>query len=132
MFISNSCAASIFSRTGDPCYPWTSFGMVHASESWNAFCQGTYAVSTQSDRMGYRLKGPTLSTSSVALTWSHRGWCKGQIQVPGGGQPIVMMPDHPTTGGYACIATVIKADLPRLAQVEAGRGSVRFKPISPG
>jgi antagonist of KipI len=98
-------------------------------ESWDAFCQGTYAVSTQSDRMGYRLKGPPLAHQSGADLVS-QGMVQGEIQVPGGGQPIVMMPDHPTTGGYACIATVIKADLPLLSQVEAGHGSVRFKPIS--
>jgi antagonist of KipI len=99
------------------------------SESWDSFCQGAYAVSTQSDRMGYRLKGPPLAHQSGADLIS-QGMVKGEIQVPGDGQPIVMMPDHPTTGGYACIATVAKADLHLLAQVEAGRGIVRFKPIT--
>jgi antagonist of KipI len=99
------------------------------SESWDAFCQGVYGVSTQSDRMGYRLTGPTLAHHKGADLVS-QGMVQGEIQVPGDGQPIVMMADHPTTGGYACIATVIKADLPLLAQVEPGRGSVRFSPIS--
>jgi antagonist of KipI len=99
------------------------------SESWDSFCQSAYSVSTQSNRMGYRLTGPTLVHHSGADLVS-QGMVQGEIQVPGDGQPIVMMPDHPTTGGYACIATVSKADLPRLAQVEPGRGSVHFKPIS--
>ena len=99
------------------------------SESWDAFCQGAYGVSTQSDRMGYRLTGPTLTHHRGADLVS-QGMVQGEIQVPGDGQPIVMMPDHPTTGGYACIATVIKSDLPVLTQVEPGRGSVSFKPIS--
>jgi antagonist of KipI len=98
-------------------------------ESWDLFCQGAYAVSTQSNRMGYRLNGPPLTHQSGADLVS-QGMVQGEIQVPGDGQPIVMMPDHPTTGGYACIATVAKADLPLLAQVEAGRGFVRFKPIT--
>ena len=97
--------------------------------SWDSFCQGTYAVSTQSDRMGYRLKGPPLAHQSGADLVS-QGMVQGEIQVPGDGQPIVMMPDHPTTGGYACVATVAKADLPLLAQVEPGHGLVRFKPIT--
>jgi antagonist of KipI len=99
------------------------------SESWDAFCQGPYGVSTHSDRMGYRLTGPTLAHHNGADLVS-QGMVQGEIQVPGDGQPIVMMPDHPTTGGYACIATVSKADLPVLAQVEPGRGSVRFKPVT--
>lgn len=98
-------------------------------ESWDSFCQGAYAVSTQSDRMGYRLNGPTLAHHNGADLVS-QGMVQGEIQVPGDGQPIVMMPDHPTTGGYACIATVVKADLPLLAQVEPGWGCVRFKPIT--
>lgn len=99
------------------------------SESWDSFCQGAYAVSAQSNRMGYRLTGTTLAHHTGADLVS-QGMVQGEIQVPGDGQPIVMMPDHPTTGGYACIATVIKADLPLLAQVEPGRGLVRFKPIT--
>jgi antagonist of KipI len=99
------------------------------SESWDVFCQGAYDVSTQSNRMGYRLTGPTLAHHKGADLVS-QGMVQGEIQVPGDGQPIVMMPDHPTTGGYTCIATVIKADLPLFAQVEPGRGSVRFSPIS--
>jgi antagonist of KipI len=53
----------------------------------------------------------------------------GAIQVPGDGHPIVMMPDHPTTGGYACIATVARVDLPLIAQMEPGHGTLRFTPI---
>ena len=51
----------------------------------------------------------------------------GEVQVPGDGQPIVMMPDHPTTGGYTCIATIIRADLPLLAQAEPERTEIHFE-----
>jgi hypothetical protein len=53
----------------------------------------------------------------------------GSIQVPGNGQPIVLMPDRGTTGGYPKIATVISADFGRFAQISAGR-SFRFKSVS--
>ena len=56
------------------------------------------------------------------------GTVNGSIQVPGNGQPIVLMPDRGTSGGYPKIATVISADLGRFAQIPAGRG-FRFKAI---
>jgi allophanate hydrolase subunit 2 len=79
--------------------------------------------------MGYRLNGPSLAHQRGADLVS-QGMVLGEIQVPGDGQPIVMMPDHPTTGGYACIAVVARADLPLLTQVEPGRGALRFTPLS--
>ena len=51
----------------------------------------------------------------------------GSVQVPANGQPIVMMADSPTTGGYPKIANVTHADLPVLAQCEAGVSKIRFK-----
>lgn len=97
-------------------------------ESWDILCDGTYTVSSQSDRMGYRLSGPPLVHQDSPDLIS-QGMALGEIQVPGDGQPIVMMPDHPTTGGYTCIATVARVDLPLLAQTEPGVGQLRFMPI---
>jgi len=57
------------------------------------------------------------------------GTVNGSIQVPGNGQPIVLMPDRGTSGGYPKIATVISADFGRFAQTSAGRG-FRFKAVS--
>jgi len=91
------------------------------------FWESSYSVSTQSDRMGYRLDGPALVHSNGADLVS-QGMVLGEIQVPGDGQPIVMMPDHPTTGGYACIGTVARVDLPLLAQMEPGQGRLHFEP----
>ena len=96
------------------------------SESWEIFCEGPYSLSPQSDRMGYRLSGPPLAHQTSPDLVS-QGMVLGAVQVPGDGQPIVMMPDHPTTGGYACIATVARVDLPLLAQTEPGIGQLRFK-----
>ena len=75
--------------------------------------------------MGYRLRGEALSHANGADLVS-QGMALGEIQVPGDGQPIVMMSDHPTTGGYTCIATVARCDLPLLAQAPLGEGRVRF------
>ena len=54
----------------------------------------------------------------------------GSIQVPPDGQPIILMSDRPTTGGYAKIATVATASLPLVAQAMPGRGKVRFRAVS--
>lgn len=96
--------------------------------SLETFVASAYQVSARSDRMGYRLDGPSLVHRESADLVS-QGMVLGAIQVPGDGQPIVMMPDHPTTGGYTCIATVARVDLPLLAQVEPGRGTLYFSPI---
>jgi antagonist of KipI len=55
------------------------------------------------------------------------GMTMGAIQIPAGGQPIIMMADCPTTGGYPKIGTVISADLPLLAQCVPGRSKIRFR-----
>jgi len=89
--------------------------------------EGRFAVSAASDRMGYRLDGPTI-TPSVSATLPSEAACPGAIQIPDGGQPIVIMPDGPTVGGYPKIAVVITADLRKLAQCMPGRG-VRFREV---
>ena len=92
------------------------------------FLTSDWAISTTSDRMGYRLEGP-----KIAHTKGHNivsdGTVNGSIQVPGSGQPIVLMMDRGTTGGYPKIAAVISADLRRFAQMPAG-SKFRFAAIS--
>jgi allophanate hydrolase subunit 2 len=78
--------------------------------------------------MGYRLEGPVIRHLHGHNIVSD-GTMNGSIQVPGNGQPIVLMPDRGTTGGYPKIATVISADFGRFAQISAGR-SFRFKSVS--
>ena len=97
-------------------------------ESLNAFQNTAYLLTSRSDRMGYRLSGEELTHVRGADLVS-QGMVLGEVQVPGDGQPIVMMPDHPTTGGYTCIATVARCDLPLLAQAPLGEAQVRFKPV---
>ena len=90
----------------------------------NTLLTKTYTVSNEADRMGYRLEGEKIEhltgpdIVSDALT-------PGAIQVPGSGQPIVMMVDCGTTGGYAKIATVIGPDLSKVAQTKP-QDNLRF------
>ncbi|MDQ2687634.1 MAG: biotin-dependent carboxyltransferase family protein [Armatimonadota bacterium] len=94
------------------------------------FFTSEYMLSAQSDRMGYRLDGPSLSCRSErqgvllseAVPW-------GGVQIPPDGQPILLMADRQTTGGYPLIAVVATADRPRCAQLAPG-DSVSFQPIS--
>jgi biotin-dependent carboxylase-like uncharacterized protein len=90
--------------------------------------EAEYRISRDADRMGMRLDGPALS---------HRGgWdivsdaiATGAIQVPGSGQPILLLADHQTTGGYPKIATVVSADLPVVGRRRPG-DPLRFAAVS--
>ncbi|CAG2157678.1 5-oxoprolinase subunit C [Cupriavidus yeoncheonensis] len=92
------------------------------------FLAGEYCVSLQSDRMGFRLEGPAIAHARGHDIVSD-GIVTGAIQVPGVGQPIVLMADAQTTGGYPKIATVISADIPLLARRKPG-STVRFAAVS--
>jgi len=87
--------------------------------AWAALLGNHYTIGNASDRMGYRLEGPTLRHTGPAALPSEAA-CPGAVQVPDGGAPIVLMPDGPTVGGYPKIAVVLSADLGRLAQLRPG------------
>ena len=87
--------------------------------AWEQFVGEEFAVSREADRMGLRLDGPRLEHSHGADIVSD-GVTPGAIQVPGDGRPIVLLADCQTVGGYPKIATVIGADLPRLAHALPG------------
>lgn len=89
------------------------------------FLGDTWAVDATSDRIACRLSGERLAHRGPAEIVTD-GMVPGCVQVPPDGQPIVMLADCPTTGGYPKIATVIDADLDRLAQLLPGEGRVRF------
>lgn len=91
------------------------------------FLGSEWRISPKSDRMGYRLEGPKLAHVDGYNIVSD-GTVPGSIQVPGNGQPLALLADRGTTGGYPKIATVITADLPRFAQTQAG-GRVRFAAV---
>ena len=88
-----------------------------------------YALTAVCDRMGYRLQGPPLAHQGAADLLSE-GIPLGAVQVPGDGQPIVLMADRQTTGGYPKIAVVTSASLPLLAQCPPDGGTVRFRAVS--
>lgn len=96
---------------------------------WQTFLNSEYTLSKSFDRMGYRLEGNPITHSAGADLISE-GMTMGSVQVPANGQPIVMMADAPTTGGYPKIANVVKTSLPLLAQCEAGVSKIRFKEIA--
>jgi 5-oxoprolinase (ATP-hydrolysing) subunit C len=93
-----------------------------------AFLGGRFTIAAASDRLGYRLNGPPIRPLRPA-TLASEAACPGAVQIPDGGQPIVLMPDGPTVGGYPKIAVVVRADLRRLAQCTAERG-IRFREVS--
>ncbi|WP_018665354.1 biotin-dependent carboxyltransferase family protein [Heyndrickxia acidiproducens] len=92
------------------------------------FFHHPYKISTDSDRMGYRLKGPELR-QAVPEDMLSESVSFGTVQVPPDGRPIVLLADRQTTGGYPKIAQVISADLPLMAQLKPG-DEVQFTEIS--
>ena len=98
-------------------------------EGITAFLSSEYKVSLTSDRMGYRLQGAEIAHQGRADIISD-GIVLGSVQVPADRQPIILMADRQTTGGYPKIATVISADIPLLAQCLPGASTVTFKAIT--
>jgi biotin-dependent carboxylase-like uncharacterized protein len=92
------------------------------------FLASQFRVDRASDRSGYRLSGPAVNPIALATLPSEAA-CPGAVQVPDNGQPIVLMPDGPTVGGYPKIAVVCRWDLARLAQCQPG-AEIRFREIS--
>jgi len=87
-----------------------------------ALVAGSYRISPASDRIGTRLQGPPIA----AAQGTSRPMVRGAIEVPPDGQPIVLGPEHPTTGGYPLIGVIASADLDRFFSIRLG-GSVRFQ-----
>lgn len=98
------------------------------SEAIHQFLNNEFKINPQSDRMGYRLQGNILTLKEPLQIYSEPT-AFGTIQVPPDGNPIVLMADRQSTGGYPKIANVITADLGYLAQALPGQG-IRFSLIS--
>ncbi len=96
-------------------------------EGINHFLRSSYRIKSQSDRMAYRLEGPEITHRGKADIISEP-LMPGAIQVPNDGRPIILMVDSQTTGGYAKIANVIRADISVLAQKAPGE-SLRFEAV---
>jgi biotin-dependent carboxylase-like uncharacterized protein len=91
------------------------------------FFASSYKVSPESDRMGFRLKGETIETGVSGLL--SEGIAYGAIQIPADGQPIVLLKDRQTLGGYPKIGSVLPLDSYKLSQCRAG-SEVNFKEVS--
>ena len=96
--------------------------------SQEAFWRLPWRLNPQSNRMGYRLQGQSLVRTSDRELVSH-GLLPGVVQVPSNGQPIVLMNDAQTTGGYPRIACIIEADMYHLAQIPLGQ-PIHFVPCT--
>jgi antagonist of KipI len=90
-----------------------------SKESLKHFFESSYVVSSNSNRMGYRLEGEPLARVHETPLISE-GVCNGTVQVPPDGQPIILMAERQTIGGYSKIAQVASTDLPKLAQCIPG------------
>ncbi len=96
--------------------------------AWYQLTHARFTVTPQSNRMGYRLEGPALAHVGAADILSE-AMPVGAIQVPASGQPILLMAECATTGGYATIANVITADLPIAGQLAPGEW-MQFVPVT--
>lgn len=99
-----------------------------SKEAQQNFFSEEFNVTKLSDRMGMRLEGKKLE-NVVNTNIKSEGLVKGVIQVPADGNPIIMLSDHGTIGGYPKIATVISADFDKLAQLPPG-SKIKFKEVN--
>ena len=98
-----------------------------SEEGIKNFFEKEFTVSKLSDRMGMRLEGPKIE-NIVSPNIKSEGLLKGVIQVPPDGNPIIMLSDHGTIGGYPKIGVVVSADYDRLVQISSG-SKIKFKEI---
>ncbi len=98
-----------------------------SEEGKNIFYESEFKVSKLSDRMGMRLEGPKIE-NIIDTNIKSEGLIKGVIQVPADGNPIIMLSDHGTIGGYPKIGVVVSADYDKLVQLTPG-STIKFKEV---
>ena len=98
-----------------------------SEEGKKTFFEKQFTVSKLSDRMGMRLEGPKIE-NIVNTNIKSEGLLKGVVQVPADGNPIIMLSDHGTIGGYPKIGVVASVDYDRLVQISPG-SKIKFKEI---
>ena len=98
-----------------------------SKEGINAFFNKSFTISKLSDRMGMRLEGHKID-NIVNTNIKSEGLIKGVVQVPADGNPIIMLSDHGTIGGYPKIGVVISADYDKLVQLTSG-SKIKFQEI---
>lgn len=118
-FSQNPCEIRVILGPQEDCF---------TPEGLETFLSSPYSLTHEFDRMGCRLEGKAIAHVGDGNIISD-GIAFGAVQVPSHGQPIIMLADRQTVGGYAKIATVISVDLPKLVQKSAG-DQVRFRAVS--
>lgn len=118
-FSGTSCTLRVILGPQDDCF--TEAGI-------KTFLNASYTLTNEADRMGLRFEGEKIEHKNGGDIITD-GISFGAVQVPSHGQPIVMMADHQTTGGYTKIAGVISVDLPKAAQLKPGC-KVSFQAVS--
>jgi len=98
-----------------------------SDEAKKKFFENEFVVTKLTDRMGMRLEGPKIE-NIVNTNIKSEGLIKGVIQIPTDGNPIIMLSDHGTIGGYPKIGVVISADYDKLVQSIPG-SKIKFKSI---
>ena len=98
-----------------------------SEESRKRFYESNFTLSSNSDRMGYRLDGTDITPPFSGVI--SEGIALGAVQIPENGQPIILMRDHQTLGGYPKFGCVAQLDLNKLAQAMPGT-AIRFQPAS--
>ena len=98
-----------------------------SKEGINTFFNKSFTISKLSDRMGMRLEGHKID-NIVNTNIKSEGLIKGVVQVPADGNPIIMLSDHGTIGGYPKIGVVISADYDKLVQLTSG-SIIKFQEI---
>ena len=98
-----------------------------SEEGKKIFFEKEFIISRLTDRMGMRLKGPKIE-NIINTNIKSEGLLKGVIQVPADGNPIIMLSDHGTIGGYPKIGVVISADYDKLVQLAPG-SKIKFKEV---
>lgn len=106
-----------------PGYQYAAFSTVQR----RLFFSSNYRLSEQIDRMGFRLQGRAIDTPFTRML--SEGICLGAVQIPADGQPIILLNDRQTIGGYPKLGAVISADLDRLSQLRPG-DEICFEQIS--
>jgi biotin-dependent carboxylase-like uncharacterized protein len=105
-----------------------------SADSLRRFYEGVYTVSEESNRMGLRLQGPIIDLPRTNAPhqgqMTSEGVSLGAIQIPAGGQPIILFVEQQTTGGYPKIANIISADLSSVGQLRP-RDQIRFELVTP-
>ena len=96
-----------------------------SQEAKNVFFSKEFTISKFTDRMGMRLKGSKIE-NIINTNITSEGLIKGVIQIPPDGNPIIMLSDHGTIGGYPKIGVIISADYDRLVQLTPG-SKIKFK-----